>query len=110
MRGAIAVQMQQPQDLPRYIEAIYRGAWVEARNLGDSEVVAQQIAAAGLDAPRILAATADAAVKSALIAATEEAVARGVFGAPTCFVGSEMFFGQDRLEFVREALLQPLPA
>jgi 2-hydroxychromene-2-carboxylate isomerase len=38
------------------------------------------------------------------VANTEEAVARGVFGAPTCFVGTQMFFGQDRLDFVREAL------
>ena len=43
-------------------------------------------------------------VKDALKASTEEAVKRGVFGAPTCFVNGEMFFGQDRLEFVREAL------
>jgi 2-hydroxychromene-2-carboxylate isomerase len=42
-------------------------------------------------------------VKARLIANTEAAVARGVFGAPTCFVGDEMFFGQDRLDFVREA-------
>jgi DSBA-like thioredoxin domain len=45
----------------------------------------------------------DAEVKAALVAQTEQAVARGVFGAPTCFFDDEMFFGQDRLEFVREA-------
>ena len=43
-------------------------------------------------------------MKALLIATTEEAVARGVFGAPTFFVGDEMFFGQDRLDFVAEAL------
>jgi 2-hydroxychromene-2-carboxylate isomerase len=43
-------------------------------------------------------------VKDALKASTEEAVRRGVFGAPTMFVGPQMFFGQDRLDFVREAL------
>jgi 2-hydroxychromene-2-carboxylate isomerase len=47
---------------------------------------------------------ADAEVKARLAATTDEAVARGVFGAPTFFVGDQMFFGQDRLEFVREAL------
>ena len=46
----------------------------------------------------------DPEVKAKLIALTEAAVARGVFGAPTMFVGNEMFFGQDRLDFVREAL------
>ena len=45
-----------------------------------------------------------AEVKARLVANTEEAVARGVFGAPTMFVGEQMFFGQDRLDFVREAL------
>ena len=43
-------------------------------------------------------------MKAALVAATDEAVARGVFGAPTCFVGEAMFFGQDRLDFLRDAL------
>jgi 2-hydroxychromene-2-carboxylate isomerase len=43
-------------------------------------------------------------VKAKLVANTEASVARGVFGAPTCFVGDTLFFGQDRLDFVREAL------
>jgi 2-hydroxychromene-2-carboxylate isomerase len=46
----------------------------------------------------------DPEVKAQLVATTEEAVRRGVFGAPSFFVGDELFFGQDRLEFVREAL------
>ena len=50
--------------------------------------------------------SADPEVKAQLVATTEEAVARGVFGAPTFFVGEQMFFGQDRLDFVREALLR----
>ena len=56
------------------------------------------------DAAALQAQAAEPAVKDALKATTEEAVKRGVFGAPTCFVGGEMFFGQDRLDFVREAL------
>jgi 2-hydroxychromene-2-carboxylate isomerase len=51
-----------------------------------------------------MALVADPEVKAALVATTEEAVARGAFGAPTFFVGDKMFFGQDRLDFVREAL------
>ena len=61
---------------------------------------------AGVDAEAFAALVADPAVKAELIANTDEAVARGVFGAPTCFVGETMFFGQDRLDFVREALLR----
>ena len=56
------------------------------------------------DGARTLARIQDQDVKDRLLANTESSVARGSFGAPTCFVGSEMFFGQDRLDFVREAL------
>ena len=60
--------------------------------------------AAGLAADSVMALAADPDVKARLVANTEEAVERGVFGAPTCFVGNRMFFGQDRLDFVRQAL------
>jgi len=59
---------------------------------------------AGFDVAAFTALVGDAKVKAALVANTEEAVSRGVFGAPTVFVGEQMFFGQDRLDFVREAL------
>jgi 2-hydroxychromene-2-carboxylate isomerase len=58
----------------------------------------------GFDPAEIDRLANDAEVKAALRKTTEEAVSRGVFGAPTTFVGDEMFFGQDRLDFVREAL------
>jgi 2-hydroxychromene-2-carboxylate isomerase len=103
MRGAVGVQLRRPQDFARYVEAVFRAMWVEPRNLGEPEVLAQTLAAAGFDAG-FTDIVADPEVKAALIANTEEAVRRGVFGAPTMFVGNEMFFGQDRLEFVREAL------
>ena len=103
MRGAVGVQLRRPQDFTRYVEAVFRAMWVEPRDLGETEVLAHTLAAAGFDAG-FTDIVADPEVKAALIANTEEAVRRGVFGAPTMFVGSEMFFGQDRLEFVREAL------
>ncbi|MGH8796322.1 MAG: DsbA family protein, partial [Caldimonas sp.] len=59
---------------------------------------------AGFDPAAFAALIADPEVKARLVATTEEAVARGVFGAPTTFVGTQMHFGQDRLDFVREAL------
>jgi 2-hydroxychromene-2-carboxylate isomerase len=60
--------------------------------------------AADFDAMATLALTNDQAVKDQLKAATQEAVDRGIFGAPTLFVGDQMFWGQDRLDFVKEAL------
>ena len=105
MRGATALQMRRPADFPRYLDAIERAMWEAPRNLGDPAVLAATLAEAGFDADELVALTGDPEVKAKLVATTEEAVARGVFGAPTFFVGDAMFFGQDRLDFVREALL-----
>lgn len=103
MRGAIGLQRRQPDAFARYVDTVFDAMWVKPRNLGEPTELAAVLATAGLDAEAFAALVADAQVKAALVAQTEEAVARGVFGAPTCFVGDEMFFGQDRLEFVREA-------
>jgi 2-hydroxychromene-2-carboxylate isomerase len=105
MRGATGLQMRRPAELPRYLDVVERAMWEASKDLGDPAVLAATLAAAGFDADEFAALVADPEVKAKLIATTEEAVARGVFGAPTFFVGDAMFFGQDRLDFVREALL-----
>ena len=104
MRGAVGMQLRRPQDFLRYVDAVYRAMWVEPQNLGDPAVLASVLQRAGFDAEAFAALVNDAEVKAQLVKNTEEAVARGVFGAPTMFVGEQMFFGQDRLDFVREAL------
>ncbi len=90
--------------LQTYRDAVFRAIWAEQRNMGDPDTVAEVLAAAGLDAPKLLAMAADPQVKEGLKTRTQQAVERGVFGAPTFFVGDEMFWGQDRLDFVRAAL------
>jgi len=105
MRGATGLQMRRPADLPRYLDVVERAIWEAPTNLGDPAVLAATLSAAEFDADEFAALVADPDVKARLIATTEEAVARGAFGAPTFFVGEQMFFGQDRLDFVREALL-----
>jgi 2-hydroxychromene-2-carboxylate isomerase len=105
MRGATGLQMRRPADLLRYLDVVERAMWETPKNLGDPAVLAETLAAAGFDADEFIALVGDPEVKAKLVATTEEAVARGVFGAPTFFVGETMFFGQDRLDFVREALL-----
>lgn len=87
-----------------YIDAVMTAMWVDGRNTGDSETLRGVLAGAGLDADALFSGTRDPAIKERLKTDTEAAVARGVFGAPTFFVGDEMFFGQDRLDFVEEAL------
>jgi 2-hydroxychromene-2-carboxylate isomerase len=102
MRGAAAAQID--GFFERYHPAIYKAMWVDGRNLNDMAEVAAVLAEAGLDARKIGNRIQDQDVKDRLKATTEEAVARGVFGAPTCFVGDMMFFGNDRLPFVEMAL------
>jgi 2-hydroxychromene-2-carboxylate isomerase len=105
MRGAAAMQMRHPDRFAGYVSAIERAMWEAPRDLGDADVLVATLREAGFDPAEFATLVADPEVKAKLIATTEEAVARGVFGAPTFFVGEQMFFGQDRLEFVREALL-----
>ena len=104
MRGAVGLQLRQPADFQRYADAVFHAMWVAPRNLGDAAELAAVLSAAGFDAAAFATLVADAEVKAKLVANTEASVARGVFGAPTCFVGEQMFFGQDRLDFVQQAL------
>ena len=87
MRGAGGLQLREPERLAAYIAAVFTALWVQPRNLGDTAVLAATLAEAGFDAEAFTALVADPEVKAALVASTEEAVARGVFGAPTYFVG-----------------------
>jgi 2-hydroxychromene-2-carboxylate isomerase len=104
MRMAMGLSMREPQRLAAFVEAVYRAIWVQERNLNDPVVVSRVLQDAGFDPEAMLALAGDAAVKEQLKTQTQEAVARGVFGAPTFFVGDEMYWGQDRLDFVKEAL------
>ena len=103
MRGAVAYQDDVVVS-STYRDAIFMAIWVEARNLNEPDVIGQVLSAAGLDPAELMNRIGQQAVKDQLIANTEQAVDRGVFGAPTFFVGDQMFFGQDRLDFVTEAL------
>ncbi len=104
MRGAAGLQLKRPQGFPKYVAAMFEAMWVKPRNLNEPGEVDAVLKAAGFDPREMLALTNEQEVKDRLKAATEEAVSRGVFGAPTFFVGQDMFWGQDRLEFVDEAL------
>lgn len=104
MRAATGVQLRQPERFEALLACVFEGMWVDALNLGDAAVLGPLLAEAGFDPQALLALAADQEVKDALKANTEAAIKHGMFGAPTMFVGEEMFFGQDRLDFVREAL------
>ncbi|MBJ2248723.1 2-hydroxychromene-2-carboxylate isomerase [Pseudomonas haemolytica] len=104
MRAITGMQIHQPERFSDFIDCLFGALWVEGRHLGDPEVVANVLVEHGFDPEHILALSNDEAVKNALKDKTEQAVKRGVFGAPSFFVGNHLFFGQDRLDFVREAL------
>ena len=102
MRGLIAARRMGVGE--PYLAAVLKAMWEDGRKMDDLAVVAEVLSAANLDAPAILAATQEPAVKAELVTNTEAAVARGTFGIPTFYVGDEMFFGKDRLRDVEEEL------
>lgn len=104
MRGATAF-LGTP-DFERFLDAIFRAIWVDEQDMNQPEVVGHVLARAGFDPAAVLQRINDPQVKEQLKSTTAEAVQRGVFGAPTCFVGDQMFFGQDRLEWVEAALAE----
>jgi 2-hydroxychromene-2-carboxylate isomerase len=104
MRGATGLQMREPARMVPYAEAVFRAIWVDGQNMNDPVVVAQVLRSADFDPAALLALAGDPEVKERLKAVTQDAVARGVFGAPTFFVDGQMYWGQDRLDFVKTAL------
>ncbi len=102
MRGAIVADEEGTLD--DYVDAVNRAMWEDGLKMDDPEVIASFLSANGFDSAALLARTQEPEIKAKLMANTEAAVARGVFGIPTFFVGSAMFFGKDRLSQVDEAL------
>jgi 2-hydroxychromene-2-carboxylate isomerase len=102
MRMAIAAQNEGM--LPRYMDAVFHHMWIAPKKMDDPAVIAAALTESGID-PKLLERAQAPEVKAKLIANTDAAVARGVFGIPTFFVGDEMFFGKDRLRDVEEAVV-----
>lgn len=104
MRGVTALQMRADAGLQNYMDAVYRAIWVDGLDMNEAAVVGQVLATAGFDPAALVAMANEQATKDQLKAVTMRAVERGVFGAPTFFVGDQMFWGQDRIEQVKAAL------
>ena len=95
------------QGLEDFVEAVFKAYWSDDRDISQAAVLAEIATASGLDAAALLVGLALPEVKTQLKANTDEAIARGAFGSPTIFVdGDDMYFGNDRLDLVREALLR----
>ncbi|MCG8516620.1 MAG: 2-hydroxychromene-2-carboxylate isomerase [Pseudomonadales bacterium] len=103
MRGAVAYLST--KEFERYLETVFTALWANEKNLGDSLVIVDVLSSAGFDPAAVMAKSEEPQVKESLKQLTQEAVERGVFGAPTFFIGEEMFFGQDRLGQLKNYLL-----
>lgn len=91
--------------LEPYARALFEAYWGADRDISQPEEIAACAIAAGLDPDALLAAAAGQAAKDALLANTEELMERGGFGSPTIFIdGTDMYFGNDRIELIAAAL------
>jgi len=104
MRGAIAAQLDGVFE--RYVDEMFRHMWAEPKKMDDPEVVRAALEESGFDAASLLARTQEPEVKDRLLQNTQASVARGTFGAPTFFVGEEIFFGKDRLPDVEDEIVR----
>ncbi|WP_336691815.1 2-hydroxychromene-2-carboxylate isomerase [Delftia acidovorans] len=104
MRGAVAAQGL--GCFGRYVDVVFSSMWEKGCKMDDAQVIAAELAAAGLDAQALIAASQTPEVKARLLANTEQAFQRGAFGSPTFFVGDEIYFGKDRLRDVEEEALR----
>ena len=89
-----------PTTAHNFAQALYRGYFVENRDLSQQETVVGAAQTLGVDGDALVAAVQDQAIKDRLRAENDAALDRGVFGSPTVFVGDEMFWGHDRLEMI----------
>lgn len=104
MRGVFVAE--EHQRLPAYVRAVFESYWGDLEDISQDEVLRRIVDRVGLDREEFFAKIADAAYKARLRANTDELIARGGFGSPTLFVNEEdMYFGNDRLVLVKEALL-----
>jgi 2-hydroxychromene-2-carboxylate isomerase len=104
MRGAVAAQ--ELGVFERYVEEIFRCMWAEPKKMDDPNVFHAVLVDGGFDAERLLQLSQTPAVKERLQANTQRSVDRGAFGAPTFFVGDEIYFGKDRLRDVEEEIVR----
>ena len=102
MRGAMWAQTN--GQLEAYNAAMFNAMWAEAKNIAEPDVIRDVVSSAGLDAGAMAEAIQQPEIKQALIAATEAAANRGLFGAPSMIVDDQVHFGQDRLEWIERAL------
>jgi 2-hydroxychromene-2-carboxylate isomerase len=104
MRGAIAAQSLGVFE--RYVDEMYRHMWAEPKKMDDPKVLRAALEESGLASEQFFDLIQTDDVKNRLLENTRRSVERGTFGAPTFFVGEEIFFGKDRLRDVEEMIVE----
>ena len=103
MRGCILLAPE--GKLVRFATAVFEAYWGDNQDISQDGVLEKICGRTGIDAKRFFAGIAEPAIKDQLKANTDEVMRRGGFGSPTIFVGGDdMYFGNDRLPLIREAL------
>lgn len=103
-RLIIAAREQSQKDALALSFAIGRAVWAEERNIADADTLEEIVTECGLDPAQLFAAAEGSAVKAAYEADTDKAMEVQIFGAPTFMLNGELFWGQDRLDFLERAL------
>jgi 2-hydroxychromene-2-carboxylate isomerase len=104
MRGMVAA-LHMGVERP-YLDIVLAGMWEDGAKMDDPAVFLDRLNSGGLDGQALIDLSVTPDVKAELVANTDAAVARGVFGIPTFFVGDEIFFGKERLGQIEELLQQ----
>ena len=105
MRGCILLEPE--GKLVPFASAVFEAYWSRDLDISQDDVLARLCEGVGVEPQRFLEGIARPEIKAQLKANTDEAIARGAFGSPTIFVGDDdMYFGNDRLELVRDAVLR----
>ena len=104
MRGAVAMQLRSEAEFQHYLGVVFCAMFERPRNLGQAQELSTVLQENGIDPVLFQTLINDQSVKDQLTQNSTQAVERGVFGAPTFFVGEHLFWGQDRLHFVELAL------
>ena len=103
-RAVLWLQQHQPGQANPFVHAVFRAFFQDDRDISDAAVVTQIAQSLGIDAAKLMAGTQEPAIKDALRKGVEDAIASGVFGAPTIVVDGEVFWGNDRLPQVERWL------
>lgn len=106
LRGVLHVMNRRPESLTPYINAVFTAYWVDNRDISERNVLEDIVESLELETESFFEDVQSEEIKQELKNRNDRAKERGVFGVPTFIVGGELFWGKDRLDFVRDALLE----